>query len=93
MSKNTEKNTPKMTQEEGEAILLQSTMTGMRFHPYHQRRTKTLRGGKQDGSIDLVRFTHFPNQKIRHSILEVSKHGSGIPGAEARRKKFSTGIR
>jgi len=35
----------------------------------------------------LVRFTHFPNQKIRHSILEVSKHGSGIPGAEARRKR------
>ena len=48
---------------------------------------ETLRGGKQDGSIDLVRFTHFPNQKIRHSILEVSKHGSGIPGAEARRKR------
>lgn len=34
---------------------------------------ETLRGGKQDGSIDLVRFTHFPNKKIRHSILEVKR--------------------
>jgi hypothetical protein len=47
---------------------------------------ETLRKGKQIGSLDLVRFTHFPNRKVRHPILEVSKHGSGIPGAEARRK-------
>jgi hypothetical protein len=25
---------------------------------------ETLRGGKQDGSIDLVRFIHFPNKKL-----------------------------
>ena len=65
MSKNTKENTPKMTKEEGEAILLQSTVTGMRFHPYlSEKERKRL---EEESKLDPLNWLDLHTSRTKKS--------------------------
>ena len=71
MTENTKKNTPKMTQEEAEATLLQSTVTGMRFHPYLSEKDKKRL--EKESKLDPLTWLDLHTSRTEKSDTQSSK--------------------